>query len=366
MIEELKEQYRQTLPDKVSTIKLLLQELRAGNNDAIEKLRHMAHTLHGSGSTFGFPDISIAAKQVEYASDDELLKQLAQLIRALLAASKLTDEAEERPAILIIDDDTDITRLLQALVGQHCADHQVVVTATAAEAMPWINQRGFDLIVLDLLLPDSDGRHLLKLLREGRHRNTSVFVLSGVDRPAIRDECLALGATRFYTKPFNPAAIAEAIASEVKGTPRQPPATETKAAPAAEAKPLPATGKPALPVLVAEDDELLVNVIRHRLLREGLQVEHVNNGAAALAALERRAFCLVLLDVKMPMMDGFEVLARLRQQHDKATLPVIMLTAMGSEKDVVRGYDLGASDYVLKPFSPVELMAKVKSQLRLG
>jgi chemotaxis protein histidine kinase CheA len=81
MLEELKQQYRQALPDKVSTIKLLLQELRAGNKDAVEKLRHIAHTLHGSGSTFGFPDISAAARQVEHASDDELLKQLAELVQ---------------------------------------------------------------------------------------------------------------------------------------------------------------------------------------------------------------------------------------------------------------------------------------------
>lgn len=360
MLDELKKQYQLSLTDKVSTIKLLLEELRAGNPDTIEKLRHIAHTLHGSGSTFGFPDISAAARAVEHASDDVLLKELAQLLRVLASASAVKDENDERPAILIIDDDADITRLLHAMVSQQCAGHQVVVTGSEAEAAPWINMRDFDLIVLDLLLPDCDGRHLLHQLREGRHRHTPVFVLSGIDKPAIRDECLALGATRFYAKPFNPAAIAEAIATEANSGYRVTPV------PTAIPQPAAAAAKPALPVLLAEDDELLVSVIRHRLLREGLQVEHVNNGAAALAALQHQSFSLVILDVKMPMMDGFEVLTHLRQQHSKSELPVIMLTAMGSEKDVVRGYELGANDYVLKPFSPVELMARVKSQLKLG
>lgn len=248
MLDELKKQYQLSLTDKISTIKLLLQQLQAGNPDTVEKLRHIAHTLHGSGSTFGFPDISAAARAVEQAGNDELLKELAQLIRALVAASLLKDESDERPAILIIDDDTDISRLLQAMVGQQCAGHQVVVTASAAEATPWINMREFDLIVLDLLLPDCDGRHLLRTLREGRHQKTPVFVLSGIDKPAIRDECLALGATRFYAKPFNPAAIAEAIASEANNKSRLP--TPPAAIPQAAA----AAAKPSLPVLLAEDD----------------------------------------------------------------------------------------------------------------
>ena len=362
MFEELKEQYRQALPEKITAIRALLQEIRAGNQTAVERLRHMAHTLHGSGSTFGFPDISIAARRVEHASDDDLLKELAHLIRILVAVSAVEEETE-RPAILLIDDDTDITRLMQVLLAQKCPDHQVIVTASAAEATPWVNMRGFDLIVLDLLLPDSDGRHILKLLRDSRHRDTPVFVLSAVAKQHVRDECLALGANRVYAKPFRPAEIVDAIANAVIGAPAEP---ARPTAPKPNVPTAPAKTKPSLPVLVAEDDELLVNVIRHRLRREGLQVEHVNNGAAALAALEQRAFSLVILDVKMPMMDGFEVLTRVRQRLDRSALPIIMLTAMGSEKDVVRGYDLGANDYMLKPFSPAELVAKVKSQLQLA
>ncbi|HTR00662.1 MAG TPA: response regulator [Candidatus Acidoferrum sp.] len=352
MFEELKQQYRQTLPDKIAAIRAMLQELRDGRKEADDKLRLLAHTLHGSGSTFGYPEISAAAKAVELAPGDELLKHLTQLIRVLVAAAA-NDEPLHRPAILIIDDDTDISNLLVALLNQKCPDHQVVVAATGKQAGELFDARKYALIVLDLLLTDGDGREILRNLRDSRQRDTPVFVLSGADRPDIRDECLALGAKQFFAKPFNPDRIADVICAEVKGV--APPAIEPTPAPVV------AASTDNLPVLVAEDDELLANVIKHRLGREGYKVEHVADGAAALAALSSKQFSLAILDVKMPVKDGFEVLKALRARHDKKQLPVIMLTAMGSEKDVVRGYELGANDYMLKPFSPVELLAKVKS-----
>ena len=79
--------------------------------------------------------------------------------------------------------------------------------------------------------------------------------------------------------------------------------------------------------------------------------------------LRSQAFSLVILDVKMPVMDGFEVLQRIKTEL-KLDLPVIMVTAMGSEADIIRGYDLGATDYILKPFSEVLLVARVKSLLK--
>ena len=74
----------------------------------------------------------------------------------------------------------------------------------------------------------------------------------------------------------------------------------------------------------------------------------------------------MILDVKMPGLDGFEVLERLRKSPRYANIPIIMLTSMGQEADVVRGFRLGADDYILKPFSPTELSARVRRLLRRG
>ncbi len=112
-------------------------------------------------------------------------------------------------------------------------------------------------------------------------------------------------------------------------------------------------------VALAEDDELIASVVKHRLEREGMTVKHFTNGDSAREGMLRLRPALAILDVKMPGMDGFELLGRLRAEPTLAGLPIMMLTSMGNEHDVVRGLQLGADDYVVKPFSPVELVARV-------
>lgn len=119
-------------------------------------------------------------------------------------------------------------------------------------------------------------------------------------------------------------------------------------------------------LLVAEDDEISATLLLHRLRKEGLEVARHDNGRAAYEAALEETPNLVILDVKMPGMDGFEVLERLRTLPAYHRVPIILLTSMGSEADVVRGFQLGADDYVLKPFSPVELSARVWRLLRRG
>ena len=114
-------------------------------------------------------------------------------------------------------------------------------------------------------------------------------------------------------------------------------------------------------ILVVDDEPAIVQVIRERLAREGFQVHAAGNGAAALAALQQ-PLDLIILDLMLPDMDGFQVLRRLRQAG--CELPVIILTARDDDVDVVVGLELGADDYVVKPFNPRELVARVRAILR--
>ncbi|UCH10255.1 MAG: response regulator, partial [Fidelibacterota bacterium] len=113
-------------------------------------------------------------------------------------------------------------------------------------------------------------------------------------------------------------------------------------------------------VLLAEDDEIVASVIKHRLGREGFEVLHYPDGTSALEAAPDLGASLVILDVKMPGMDGFQLLGKLRKHPAYHKTPIIMLTSMGSEEDTVRGFELGADDYIMKPFSPVELLARIR------
>jgi len=114
-------------------------------------------------------------------------------------------------------------------------------------------------------------------------------------------------------------------------------------------------------VLVVEDDPTVAEVVTRYLEREGFAVESVGDGNEALASADAQLPDLVVLDIMLPGLDGLEVCRRLRS---RAPIPVVMLTARGSEEDRVLGLELGADDYVSKPFSPRELTARVKAVLR--
>ena len=114
-------------------------------------------------------------------------------------------------------------------------------------------------------------------------------------------------------------------------------------------------------ILVVDDEKRMVRFIRLNLEQDGFQVISANNGTEALEQVRTRLPNLILLDVMMPDIDGFEVLKKIREA---SSVPVIMLTAKGEEDDRVKGLELGADDYVTKPFSPRELVSRVKAVLR--
>jgi diguanylate cyclase (GGDEF)-like protein len=121
---------------------------------------------------------------------------------------------------------------------------------------------------------------------------------------------------------------------------------------------------PKIRIMVVEDDELIAVMIKHHLSKAGFEVSHHADGLAALSKILEEAPALVLSDVRMPKMDGFEFLRRLRAIPSLARLPVMMLSSMGGEEDLVKGFSLGADDYMLKPFSPVELVARLRRLLK--
>lgn len=118
-------------------------------------------------------------------------------------------------------------------------------------------------------------------------------------------------------------------------------------------------------VLVAEDDEMQAELIRRSLLAEGHTATVVHDGAAALDAARRLRPDLVVLDLMLPVVDGFGVCRVLRGgDPSSADIPVLMLTARSQEDDVLLGLELGADDYMTKPYSPRELMARIRTVLR--
>ncbi|MBT3627299.1 MAG: phosphate regulon transcriptional regulator PhoB [Rhodospirillaceae bacterium] len=117
-------------------------------------------------------------------------------------------------------------------------------------------------------------------------------------------------------------------------------------------------------ILVVDDEAALLTLVRYNLEKDGFEVGEAVDGEEAMLMIRERRPDLILLDWMLPRLSGIEVCRRVRRQADTQNIPIIMLSARGEESDRVRGLDCGADDYVVKPFSPSELVARVRAVLR--
>ncbi|MEL7039995.1 MAG: phosphate regulon transcriptional regulator PhoB [Pseudomonadota bacterium] len=117
-------------------------------------------------------------------------------------------------------------------------------------------------------------------------------------------------------------------------------------------------------IVIAEDEQAVSELLRYNLESEGYETAIANDGDEAMLLLDERVPDLMLLDWMLPKVSGIEICRRVRTRHETANLPIIMLTARTEEADRIRGLETGADDYVTKPFSTNELMARVKAVLR--
>jgi len=117
-------------------------------------------------------------------------------------------------------------------------------------------------------------------------------------------------------------------------------------------------------ILVIEDEAALVQLIRYNLEKEGFRVSAANDGEEGLALLKESKPDLLVLDWMLPHVSGIEICRQIRRKTELRDLPVIMLTARGEEADRIRGLEVGSDDYIIKPFSPSELVARIRAVLR--
>ena len=119
-------------------------------------------------------------------------------------------------------------------------------------------------------------------------------------------------------------------------------------------------------IVVIEDEVDILEVINYNLSKEGFDVCSALDGEEGLALIKKEVPDLVLLDLMLPGLDGIEICRTLKADHSTRSIPIIMVTAKGEESDIVLGLGMGADDYVVKPFRPRELMARIRSVLRRG
>lgn len=115
-------------------------------------------------------------------------------------------------------------------------------------------------------------------------------------------------------------------------------------------------------ILVVDDDENIRKLISFFLQNEGLRIVEANDGLQAMSAMERERIDLVVLDIMMPLMDGWQLCSELRKSHPD--IPLVMVTAKGERGHKVKGFQLGTDDYLVKPFDPIELVMRVKALMK--
>jgi DNA-binding response OmpR family regulator len=119
-------------------------------------------------------------------------------------------------------------------------------------------------------------------------------------------------------------------------------------------------------ILIVEDDKHIFQLVKYNLEKAGFECTVTITGEEALDVLDRESIDLIILDIMLPKMDGFEVCKQIKQTKSLSSIPIIILTAKGEEMDRIVGLELGADDYVVKPFSPRELVLRVKAILKRG
>lgn len=207
-MRELRAWYRNRLPTRIAALEAALDGVCRQEADAVGAVRRVAHQLRGSGATYGFPEITETARAVEEAGEQDL----PDLLRALLAALRQAAESgsDDRAAILVVDDDLDLANYMKVVLEG--PGREIHLAHTGADALALIEKKEISLVVLDLILPDTDGRNLLMKLREKLATATIPIVVVTVKSAAqARAECLALGADEYLEKPVTPDALRNAV-----------------------------------------------------------------------------------------------------------------------------------------------------------
>jgi two-component system cell cycle response regulator len=211
-MEDLRKWYRGSLPASIDALKTARKTL-AGSGGGVDSIRRIAHSLRGSATSYGFPTLSEYARMAEQARPEELSACIDRLLSELIRVSSALGPGE-LPGILIIEDDVQMCRLLETILSG--SDREVVALGSAGEALAVLEQRQFALIILDLSLPDTDGRNFLMMLRErSATAGVPVIVLSGMSGPQPKTECFALGADAYFEKPIAPEVLKAAVSARL-------------------------------------------------------------------------------------------------------------------------------------------------------
>lgn len=254
--------------------------------------------------------------------------------------------------IAVIEDDNILREILSdKLVG---AGYVVKGAEDGNEAMTLIDSFKPDLILLDVLLPKKSGTDVLASIRKNEAtKNTSVIAISNTAEGDEIEKIKILGVSDFLVKAvFDSNDVVDRV-RKVIGSGEEASAPNVQSANSSSSD---KTKK----VLIIEDDKFLRELAAQKLEKEGFSVAGATNGQEGIELLEKESPNVIILDLILPGMDGFEVLKKVRTESNFKTIPIIILSNLGQEEDIAKAKSLGATDYLIKAhFSFGEIIKKI-------
>ena len=258
-------------------------------------------------------------------------------------------------AILIVDDDPNYRKLLKGRLSN--AGYTITEASDGSEAVEILRVESYDVILLDLNMPVMGGYEVLEWINGNTNTKDSNVIV--VTSESIRDHVvtsLTLGAKDFITKSASKLELILRVRRlcEIKTLEGK---SNTKIR---DEELLQST------ILLVDDHELSLGLTARRIEKQGYKVLQAINGKDALSIIQKNDINLVLLDINMPDINGFEVLKRMRAIKSKEELAIIMVTAVEDPDMVIDCINSGADDYIMKPFHPAELIARISNILQFG
>ena len=258
--------------------------------------------------------------------------------------------------MLVVDDNETNRRILHGMLAAEAVKVDEVATAAdglAALRRAVAKRAAYDLAILDVQMPDMDGFQLATAVRADKTlAGTRLLMLTSTGQRGDGERCRALGIRGYLTKPISRADLLEALGTVLAGP--------EKATPEVVTRHTIAESRRSVRVLLAEDNPVNQQVAVAMLVKRGHEVHVVGNGREAVDAIAERDYDVVLMDIQMPEMDGFEATQAIRATPRGATLPIVALTAHALSGERERCLARGMTEYLAKPFKGHELFTLVE------
>jgi len=255
--------------------------------------------------------------------------------------------------MLIVDDNQTNRRILREMLAAEGI--KVDEASTAADGLEALRRVRYDLAILDVQMPDMDGFQLATAVRgDKKIKGTNLLMLTSAGQRGDGERCRELGIRGYLTKPISRSDLLEALGTVLAGPPGE------AGTPEVVTRHTIAESRATLRVLLAEDNPVNQQVAVAMLVKRGHEVHVSSNGREALKAVQERDYDVVLMDIQMPEMDGFEATHAIRALPKGKDLPIIGLTAHALSGERERCLSHGMTDYLAKPFKAHELFALVE------